>query len=677
MTPVILLCVLSWIALGGIGALQGRNPVARAIVYGGSLTVAAIALMAAIVQLGFGIAPDKSIVLPLGLPWLGMNFHIGALSAVFLIITNLGAASASLYAIGYGKHEREPWRVLPFFPVFIAAMNLVLIAADAYDFLIFWELMSLTSWALVVAHHEDAEARASGVVYLLMASLGALALLLAFGLLAGAHGHYDFASMRAAHPGPWVGTIVMLLALFGAGSKAGLVPLHVWLPRAHPAAPSHVSALMSGVMTKVAVYAFILIVFDFAGQPAWWWGLIVLIAGGVAAVLGVLYALMEDDIKTILAYSTIENVGLIFVGLGLALAFKADGMMVAAALALTAALFHALNHALFKTTLFFGAGVIQHASGSRDLSKLGGLIHRMRMSTMPMLIAAMAIAALPPLNGFASEWLLLQAILLSPALSQFGLKLAVPAVGALVALAAAFAAACFVRLFGFAYLGKPRSAQAAAAHETDAFSRAAMIGLAALCVVAGVLPGFVIDLLAPVTQALLGAHVPSQRGLSWLTVIPISASRSSYDPMLIFIFIAVSGGLATLALHRFGSRVIRRAAFWGCGYQGLSDASAPDVAISTQFSPSGFAQPIRRVFASVVFRARDDVVMPVPGQLGPASLASSWTDPAWQAIYTPFVTLIGRIADRANRLQFLTIRRYLAFVFLTLVILLAWTALWG
>ncbi|MCF3947539.1 hydrogenase 4 subunit B [Acidiphilium iwatense] len=677
MTPIILLCALASFALGGFGAILGRTPAGRIIVYGGSLAVAGAALLAALVQLGLGVAPEPSVALPLGLPLIGMNFGMNDLSAVFLVITNLGAAAASLYALGYGRHEPEPWRILPFYPVFLAAMNLVLIAADAYDFLIFWELMSLASWALVMAHHEQEETRRAGIIYLLMASAGTLVLLFAFGLLAGPHGHYAFAAMRGMQRAGWIGGIVMLLALAGVGSKAGLVPLHVWLPRAHPAAPSHISALMSGVMTKVAIYAFIRIVFDLAEPAAWWWGLAVLIVGGITAVLGVLYALMEDDLKTILAYSTIENVGLIFVGLGLALAFKADGMMVAAALALTAALFHAFNHMLFKSTLFFGAGAVQHATGERALTKLGGLIHRMKMSTVPMLIAAMAIAALPPLNGFASEWLLLQAILLSPALPQFGLKLAVPAVGALVALAAAFAAACFVRLFGFAYLGKPRSAQAAAAHETDAFSRAAMIGLAALCVVAGVLPGFVIDLLAPVTQALLGAHVPSQRGLSWLTVIPVSASRSSYDPLLIFIFIAVSGSLAALALHRFGSRVIRRAAFWGCGYQGLSDASARDVASSTQYSPSGFAQPIRQVFASVVFRARDDVVMPAPGQLGPASLASSWTDPAWWAIYTPLVTTVGRIADRVNRLQFLTIRRYLAFVFLALVILLAWTALWG
>ena len=457
MTPVVLLCVLTWIVLGGIGTIWGHNKSTRVIVYGGSFAVAGVALMAALLQLVFGFIPRPSMALPFGLPWLGMNFTMDAVSSLFLVVINLGAAAASLYGIGYGRHEHEPWRVLPFFPVFLAAMNLVLIAADAYDFLIFWEFMSLASWALVMAHHKEAETRGAGIVYLLMANAGTLVLLLAFGLMASAQGHYDFASMRAAHPSSWISATVMFLALVGAGSKAGLVPLHVWLPRAHPAAPGHISALMSGVMTKVAIYAFIRIVFDLAGPAAWWWGLIVLIVGGVTAALGVLYAMMEEDIKTILAYSTIENVGLIFAGLGLALAFKADGLMAASALALTAALFHAFNHALFKSALFFGAGAIQHATGSRKLSQLGGLIHRMRISAVPMLVAAMAIASLPPFNGFASEWLILQAILLSPALPQLGLKLAVPAIGALLALAASLAAACFVRFYGFAYLGKPRS----------------------------------------------------------------------------------------------------------------------------------------------------------------------------------------------------------------------------
>ncbi len=682
MIAIVLLSALGSLGLGVVGGILARQAAGRIIVYGGSLVTALVVLTVAVWQVALGIMRPPVLTLPLGLPGVGMHFEIDDLSAAFLAIVNLGAALASLYALGYGKHESEPLRVLPFYPVFLAAMNLVVVAADAYGVLLFWEMMSLASWALVIAHHDETETRRAGYVYLLMASAGTLALLLAFGLLAGPDGHYTFAAMRQAQPVAWGGAVVMLLTLIGAGSKAGLMPLHVWLPRAHPAAPSQISALMSGVMTKVAIYVFIRIVFCLAGPVVWWWGVIVLAIGGITAVLGVLQALMEDDIKVILAYSTIENIGLIFVGLGLALAFRADGMAIAAALALTAALFHAFNHMLFKSALFFGAGTIQHATGERSLAKLGGLMHRMKVSAVPMLIAAMAIAALPPLNGFASEWLLLQAILLSPALPQFGLKLAVPAVGALVALAAAFAAACFVRFYGIAYLGRPRSAAALAAQETDGFSRAAMIVLAGLCLVFGVLPALALRLISPAVQGVVGAHVALGHGLSWLTLQPVVARHSSYNPVLILIFIGTCASLAAVALHRFATRTVRRTTAWACGFTPADRSMSsfePSVQDEpgTQYSPSGFSQPIRRVFASVLFRVRDDVTMPPPGSTAPARLVVWITDPIWNGAYLSLAAFVEWAAERTNRLQFLTIRRYLGFVFITLVLLLCWIALWG
>jgi formate hydrogenlyase subunit 3/multisubunit Na+/H+ antiporter MnhD subunit len=387
--------------------------------------------------------------------------------------------------------------VLPFYPVFLAGMNLVVLADDAFTFLLSWEFMSLSSWALVMAHHRVPENRYAGYVYILMASFGTLALLLAFGLLAGPEGNYAFDAIRSIPlaKGAWP---VLILVLIGAGSKAGLVPLHVWLPLAHPAAPSHVSALMSGVMTKVAVYAFVRIVFDLSGPPDWWWGLIVLSIGGGTAVMGVLYALMEHDLKRLLAYHTIENIGIIFIGLGLALAFQANDMKAAAALSLTAALFHVFNHSVFKSLLFFGAGAVLVATVERDMEHLGGLIHRMPQTAFAFLIGCAAISALPPFNGFVSEWMTFQAILLSPGLAQWGLKLFVPAVGALLALSAALAAACFVKAFGVSFLGRPRGIAAQQAKEVDGFSRLAMFVFDALCFAAGILPGFAIDGLAPV-----------------------------------------------------------------------------------------------------------------------------------------------------------------------------------
>ena len=454
----------------------------------------------------------KASTLPVGVPWLGAHLRIDALSAFFLVVVDLGAMSASLFALGYGQHETAPERVLPFYPAFLAGMTLVVLADDAFTYLLSWEFMSLTSWALVMSHHRVPDNVRAGYVYLVMASFGTLALLLAFGLLAGPDGHYTFAQMRAAHPSAALGALALILALIGAGSKAGLVPLHVWLPLAHPAAPSHVSALMSGVMTKVAVYGFVRIVFDLAGEPAWWWSIVVLAFAGVTTVMGVLYALMQHDLKRLLAYHTVENIGIIFIGLGLALAFKTHGMVFAAALAFTAALFHVFNHSLFKSLLFFGAGAVLTATGERDMEHLGGLIHRMPQTAFVFLIGCVAISALPPLNGFVSEWLTFQAILLSPQLPAWGLKLLVPAVGALLALSAALAAACFVKAYGVTFLGRPRTSAAEGAKETDSYSLAAMYFLAALCLLAGILPGLFIDALAPVSSALIGgAHAGADR----------------------------------------------------------------------------------------------------------------------------------------------------------------------
>ncbi|HEY6354961.1 MAG TPA: proton-conducting transporter membrane subunit, partial [Burkholderiaceae bacterium] len=385
--------------------------------------------------------------LPIGLPWLGAHFRLDALAAAFLIVVNLGGATASLYGFGDGRHEHEPARVLPLFPAFLAGMNLVVLADDAFTFLLTWEFMSLTSWALVMAHHRQRDNARAGYIYLLMASLGTLSLLLGFGLLAGPDGGYAFDAIRTARPAPNVAATVLALTLLGAGSKAGLVPLHAWLQLAHPAAPSHVSALMSGVMTKVAVYGFVRIVFDLMGPSVWWWGAVVLLFGGASCVLGVLHALMEHDLKRLLAYHTVENIGIIFIGLGLALAFRANNMAGPAALAMTAALLHVFNHSVFKSLLFFGSGAVLSATGQRDMERLGGLIHRLPFTAFAFLIGAAAISALPPFNGFVSEWLTFQAILLSPQLPQWVLKFLAPAIGAALALSAALAAACFVKAF--------------------------------------------------------------------------------------------------------------------------------------------------------------------------------------------------------------------------------------
>jgi hydrogenase-4 component B len=660
--------VAALLVLAPIAVALGASPRATSIVYGVSLIVTLTLGVIAVLSLFGTLGGTSSVTLPLGLPWLGAHLRIDALAAFFLVVVNLGGATASLYALGYGRHEEAPARVLPFYPAYLAAMNLVVLASDAFTFLVSWEFMSLTSWALVIAHHRDKENMRAGFVYLLMASFGTLALLFGFGLLAGPDGNYAFDAMRAAHPTPALAALVLILALIGAGSKAGVVPLHAWLPLAHPAAPSQVSALMSGVMTKVAVYGFVRIVFDLLGAPAWWWSMAVLAVGGITAAMGVLYALMQHDLKRLLAYHTVENIGIIFIGLGLALAFKAEGLEWAAALALTAALFHVFNHSVFKSLLFFGAGSVLSATGERDMEHLGGLIHRMPQTAFVFLVGCVAISALPPLNGFVSEWLTFQAILLSPQLPSWGLKFLVPAVGALLALSAALAAACFVKAFGVSFLGRPRTPAAAKAEETDSNSLAAMFILAALCLVAGVLPGIFLDALAPVSRALVGVSMPHQIGLQWLTIVPIAESRSSYNGLLVFVFVLMSGSLAAFAIHRLASDRLRRGPTWDCGY--------PDASPATQYTASSFAQPIRRVYGTIVFRAREIGEMPPPGSSAPARLTVEIHDPIWEVAYAPIAGLIATATEKLNVLQFLTIRRYLTLVFAALVLLLLVLAIW-
>ncbi len=655
------------LAVSVLAVFLGRRHAATPIVYGACAAISACILVVAIVRLLAGPGTVDAVTLPLGIPWLGAHFRVDALSAFFLVVVNLGGFAASLYAIGYGRHEDEPQRVLPFYPAFLAGMNLVLLADDAFTFLFAWESMSLASWALVMTHHRDPENARAGYVYIVMASAGTMALLLCFGLLAGPAGGYAFGDIRLNALSPEMAAAVLGLAILGAGSKAGIVPLHAWLPLAHPAAPSHVSALLSGVMTKVAVYAFIRIVFDLVGTTSWWWATLVLALGAATAVLGILYALMQTDLKRVLAYSTIENIGLIFVGLGLALAFRANGMASAAALAMTAALFHVLNHAAFKSLLFFGAGAVLTATGTRQMDRLGGLIHRMPRTAFAVLAGCVAISALPPLNGFVSEWLTFQAVLLSPDLPQWDLKIIVPAVGAMLALSAALAAACFVRLYGVSFLGRPRSPAAAEAREVDRWSLGAMFGLAALCLALGILPGFVIDALSPVTAAMVGGRMPAQAAIPWLSIVPVAESRSSYNGLLVFAFIAASAGIAALAIHRLASNRLRRAPAWDCGF--------PDPSVVTQYTAESFSQPLRRVFG-VVFRVRERVDMPAPGDMRPAVFAVDLHDRIWDGLYQPVATGVNRIADRMNRFQFLTIRRYLTLVFAALVTLLLVLAVW-
>lgn len=665
------------ILIGALLLLSAMAPwiaqrrLATPFIYGAcALIAAAQAVAAGVAGLATIEAPLPLVDLPVGLPMTRTLLGWDQLSSIFATLINTVTAIVSVYAIGYGHHEREPARVLPFYPAFLAGMNLVLLANDAFAFLLGWEFMSLASWALVVSQHRESGNQQAGLVYLVMALCGTLALLMFFGVLASHAGGYGFGDIRQATLPGLTAATVLLLGLAGTGSKAGLFPLHAWLPLAHPAAPSHVSALMSGVMTKVAIYGFVRFAFDLVppGAAGDLFGGFLVTLGAATAVYGVLAALLETDLKRVLAFSTIENIGLIFGALGLALAFQAKNFHAAAALALTTALLHTVNHAWIKSLLFMGAGAMVHAAGTRDLDACGGLIARMPRTATVMLIGCAAIAALPPLNGFVSEWLLFQAVLASPTLPGWLLKLVIPAAGAAFALAAALAAAAFVRVFGIAFLGRPRSDHAAQARETDRCSSTAMLIAAVICIALGALPVLAIEPLQHVVGLLTGTRMPVLGSAPWLSLMPLASSRSTYNGLIILVFLVSAGGIAALMLRMVSSGALRRTPAWDCGF--------PDPRPNTQYSATSFAQPLQRVFGRALFLSREQVDMPPPGDTRMAVAQVSWRDLPWEFAYRPVGSSVLWLADKMNALQFLTIRRYLLLVFVALITLLAVVAAW-
>ncbi|MFA6409464.1 MAG: proton-conducting transporter membrane subunit, partial [Gammaproteobacteria bacterium] len=420
-----------------------------------------------------------------GIIW---HFKIDALAGFFLGITGLITACVAIYAPGYLRNcerKRSLTDILFFTALFVAGMYLVILANDAYSFMLAWELMSISSYFLVAYKHDESANSSAAFIYLLMAHASGLFILLGYSVLIKFSHEYTFAALANAHLAPTYATAAFLLALTGFSIKAGIMPLHVWLPRAHPVAPSHVSALMSGVMLKVAIYGLLRFTFSLLGNPTWQCGVIVLFLGTLATVLGVLYALMQHDLKKLLAYHSIENIGIIFIGIGLAMIFYATNHPIIAALGLIAALYHSLNHAIFKSLLFLGAGAIVEQSHEHDLEKMGGLIHKMPYTALFFLVGCISISVLPPFNGFVSEWLTFQTALQAPLLSSGILRTLIPVAAALLALAGALTAACFVKVYGVAFLGKARTKHVKHAKDPVFGMCFAMGILSLLCLVFG------------------------------------------------------------------------------------------------------------------------------------------------------------------------------------------------
>jgi formate hydrogenlyase subunit 3/multisubunit Na+/H+ antiporter MnhD subunit len=601
-------------------------------------------------------------ILPLGLPWLPWHLRLDPLAGFFLLLIGLVTSAVGIYGPAYLRgleQGRDSLVALGGFTgLFLAGMLLVVLADDAFLFMIAWEVMSLASYFLVAFQHEQAANRRAAFLYLLMAHVGGLSILLGFGVLASFGDGFAFSSMRAAELSPlWAG-LAFALVFVGFGMKAGLVPLHAWLPEAHPAAPSYISALMSGVMLKVAVYGFIRLVFDLIGDLQWQWGMAVLAVGCLSALTGALFALMQTDLKRLLAYSSVENLGIVFIGLGLALVFTGSGHAALGALAFVAALYHVLNHALFKGLLFLGAGAILHNTHERDLEQMGGLLRRMPWTGTFFLIGCLSIASLPPFNGFVSEWLTFQAALQAWQLDSGVMRSLIPIATAVLALTGALVAATFVKAYGIAFLGQARSRRVRRARRGPPGIRAAQGLLAVLCILAGLLPTRVIELIDVVPRQILGVGLPEASADGWLWLAPISHETASYSAPLATLLLLAIAALAVWALRRGGVRRVRRCDAWDCGF-------APPTP-RMQYTATAFAQPIRRVFA-LVFRVEETSV---PREDAGARYQLKVSDRSWNSLYLPLAHLVESAARRVVRLQSGNVRVYLGWTLVTLLVLL-------
>jgi formate hydrogenlyase subunit 3/multisubunit Na+/H+ antiporter MnhD subunit len=655
---LVLAVIVAWLVLGAAGLAAPRR--LRFISHALFPASALLALLLAIVAFSAIGGPPQSAVLPLGLPDLPFHVRLDALSSFFLLVLGSAGAAVSLFSAGYFRSSdgTPPGLVCFQYHAFLAAMAFVLIADDAYAFMVAWETMALASFFLVTTEHRLPEIRRAGFLYLLIAHVGAIGILLCFGVLQGGSGDYTFAGMRDVRlEGGWP-AIAFFLALFGFGAKAGVLPLHVWLPEAHPAAPSPVSALMSGVMLKTAIYGLLRVTFDLLDAQQWWWGVAALSLGLLTALFGVIFAAAQSDMKRLLAYSSIENIGIIVAGIGLAILFKAYGNSLLAAIAFTAVLYHTLNHAFFKTLLFLATGSVLHSTHERSLGKLGGLIHRMPWVAWLALVGTLAIAGLPPLNGFVSEWLLLQAFLFTPTLPQSFVNMLVPVAAAALVLAAALAAYVMVKFYGVVFLGRPREAALAQARDAGPFERVALAWLAAGCVLLGLFPVDVIETLDPVNRLMIGTTALAPGQANWLLLAPISEDRSSYAPLIVLAVIVGMVLLTIRIVRRIYHGRVRTAPPWDCGFP-LQTARMQDTA-------EGFGQPIRQVFEPFFRTTRS---LPSPFDAAPR-YSVQIEDPFWHWIYVPIAKSAEVAARLVGRIQQGRISVYLTYSFLTLLVLL-------
>ncbi len=600
-----------------------------------------------------------------------IGYEVDALSGFFLVVLGVLGACVAVYAAGYFAHAR-PGRtafVGAAFNLLMGAVEMVFLADGALGFLLAWELMTLATAALVATEHEHAESRRAAFLYLALSHVGTGCLVAAFFLLASGAPSLDFVEILGARAASSPQRhAVFLLFLAGLGVKAGMIPLHVWLPEAHPAAPTPISALMSGVLIKTGIYGIFRLCVAGLGTPPIAWGAIVLALGAVSMLLGVLYALMQHDLKRLLAYHSIENIGIILVAAGVAMVALSVRQPQIAVLALAASLLHVANHALFKGLLFLGAGGAILASGTRNIERMGGLARRMPWTAALFLVGAMAISGLPFLNGFVSEWLVFQSLLVGfHSAGHTFVRLAFPVAGALLGLAAALAAACFVKAFGITFLALPRGAGAEAARESGALMLLPQVPLALACLAIGLVPGPFVGCLGRLAEGLIGPHA----GVAGLEadVLRIASAPAGFDalsPPLAALALALALGLAAVLATR--TVFARRAApAWGCG---------GELAAETEYTATAFSKPLMLIFAAV-YRPTREVSTVETAPYYPSEVRyRSEVEPTFERFfYRPLTRGVIAAAERLRVIQAGSLHAYLGYVMtlvLLLVILLWW-----
>jgi len=597
---------------------------------------------------------------------LSLSIRGGGLGSYFSLILSILGFSASVYSFGYTRDFKVPTAFAILFGIFLFSMYAVFFSANVPAFLISWETMSLASYFLVISDTENRESARAGLFYAVITHVGTAFIAAAFMVLYFATGSLEFSAMSAAlKSSDALRSTVFVLSLIGFGTKAGIVPLHTWLPRAHPAAPSNVSALMSGVMIKSGIYGILLVSLDLMGGGSLWWGVTILFLGAVSSVMGVLYALMEHDIKRLLAYHSVENIGIILLGVGASIIFSANNLPALAGLSLAAALYHTLNHAVFKGLLFMGAGSAVHSMHTKNMEEMGGLIKRMPWTALFFLVGCVAICALPPFNGFVSEWMTFQSLVLGIKTSTVLTKTIMLLAGAALALTGALAAACFVKAFGVSFLGLPRSREAGEVHEASLSMLLGMGTLALLCLLLGVFPGYVLRVISSVPLGGLGSV--QQYAPGNLTLV--SAGSSSVSPAALLMAMLVGAAfIFVFPLLLNGRRKSVIADPWDCGIIRLTPRM--------QYTATAFTHPLRRIFKKI-YKPRKDVRIEYtvkPFFVREIEYRSEITPLFDSYFYRPLIRALNHTALSARRLQSGNLQLYLGYILVTLVTLLV---VWG